>query len=73
MYNDFELCFRYYGKSFTADEYVCGRYADEGIYRIINIVPHGEIASECGKFHFLGNEKIDGIIYGRNVLTQDAG
>ena len=27
------------------------------------------IAAKCGKFHFYGNEKIDGTFYRRNVLT----
>ena len=27
------------------------------------------IAAKCGKFHFYGNEKIDGTFYRRNVLN----
>ena len=46
--------------NFNADEdygWICCTFSD----RII--------AAKCGKFHFYGNEKIDGTFYRRNVLT----
>ena len=69
MYHDLKLYPWYHGEGFTADEYVCGRYADEDYGWICCTFSDRIIAAKCGKFHFYGNEKIDGTFYRRNVLT----
>ena len=57
MYHDLKLYPWYHGEGFTADEYVCGRYADEDYGWICCTFSDRIIAAKCGKFHFYGNEK----------------
>ena len=50
LHDDTKLHPRHYGEGSAADEYVCGRNADEGAPGTYGIVPHGNAAS--GNFRF---------------------
>ena len=55
-----ECSLGYYGQGFTADEYVCGWYTNEGIGGIMHTIFNSENASWDIRLHFYRNETNDG-------------
>ena len=59
MHYDFKLHSRNYGEGCSADEYVCGRYSDEGAGWNVGFIPYCFYASEDCRFYIHRN-KADG-------------